>query len=207
MEAEHLVPRKLSTPAVADTDRERAAELLQQACGEGRLTLDEFSARVGAVWAAEDQQALAEATGGLAAPPPVGTSQPVSVVSATFGEHKQKGRWRLPRALAVRVLFGAAKLDLREAMVGPDAVADGAVDIQVKVRFGEVKILVPEGVEVELYGRAVFGSRSLRLAPVPRRIGTPVVRVHARVAFGELKVSSAPPGRTGVAHWLDDIFD
>lgn len=37
---------------ISDGDRERVAERLQQACGDGRITLEEFSVRVGAAWAA-----------------------------------------------------------------------------------------------------------------------------------------------------------
>jgi hypothetical protein len=39
---------------IGDPDRERAADLLERACGEGRLTLEEFRVRVGALWPAGD---------------------------------------------------------------------------------------------------------------------------------------------------------
>jgi hypothetical protein len=64
----------------SDLERERAAELLQKACGDGRLTLEEFSARVGAVWAAEDDSALEQATAGLAATHIVGSARSVDKV-------------------------------------------------------------------------------------------------------------------------------
>ncbi len=206
MNPERVVP-KLPAAVVTDADRERAAELLQRACGEGRLTLDEFSVRAGAVWAAESQAELAQVTDGLAEPPPVGSSQPVLEMSAVFGEHKQRGKWRLPRMMRVRAVFGSISLDLRQATIGADSVDDGVVDIHARVLFGECKITVPEGVEVEMYGRAAFGSRDLKLAPVPRRAGTPVVRIHSKVAFGELKVRSAPHNLMDrVPGWLRDFF-
>jgi hypothetical protein len=34
--------------------------------------------------------------------------------------------------------------------------------------FGQVTVIVPEGVEVDLTGAVVFSSHDLRLAPVPR---------------------------------------
>lgn len=195
-------------PAVTDRDREDAVELLQRACGEGRMTLEEFSTRAGAVWAADTRTELDEVTAGLTAPPPVGTSQPAERVSAVFGEHKQRGRWRLPRRLSVRSIFGSAKLDLREAMIDADAAQDRIVDIEVRVVFGEAKLTVPEGVEVEMIGTAMFGTRHLQLAAVPRRQGTPLLRIHTRVAFGELQIRSAPPGATGkFGRWLHDMID
>ena len=54
--------------------------MLQRACGDGRLTLEEFSVRVGAVWAAEDDAALQQATAGLATTPIVGSAD-VEVVA------------------------------------------------------------------------------------------------------------------------------
>lgn len=206
MEPEPVI-RRVPSPTVTDGEREHAVELLQRACGEGRMTLEEFSVRAGAAWAADTSAELADVTRDLAPPPPVGTSQPVSEISAIFSEHKQAGRWRLPRRLSVRAIFGSTKLDLREATIDADAVTDGVVDIAVKVRFGEVKVTVPEGVEVELFGRTMFGSRQLSLAAVPRRQGTPLVRVHCSVAFGELKVRSARPGGGGLVRLLQDLID
>lgn len=197
--------RPVPAPAVTDEEREAAVELLQRACGEGRMTLEEFSVRAGAAWAAEDRAELAEVTEGLAEPPPVGTSQPVSEMSAVFSEHKQFGRWRLPRRLSIRAIFGASKIDFREATIDADAVRDGVVDVTVHVLFGETKLIVPEGVEVEMYGRALFGNRTVNLAPVPRRQGTPIVRLHCKVTFGELKVRSAPAD--GHRQRFDRLFD
>lgn len=207
MEPERAVHR-LPSVAVTDADREHAVELLQRATGEGRLTLDEFSTRAGVAWETDDRAALAELTAGLAEPPPVGTSQPLAEVTAIFSEHKQGGKWRLPRRLRIRSIFGSAKLDLREATISAESLNEGVVDIHARVLFGECKITVPQGVEVEMYGSSNFGTRHLDLDPVPRRAGTPIVRIHAKVWFGELRVRSAPPGVTGTfARWLHDMID
>lgn len=206
MDPEHGVPR-VPAAVVLDADRERAVELLQRACGEGRLTLDEFSGRAAAAWAADSHAELAQVTEGLAEPPPVGSSQPVLEMSAVFGEHKQRGKWRLPRLLRIRSVFGSMELDLRQATIGADSVNDGVVDIHARVIFGECKIKVPEGVEVEMYGRAAFSSRELKLTPVPRRAGTPVVRIHSTVWFGELQVRSAPHDvPNNLPSWLEKFF-
>lgn len=207
MEPEPAI-RPLPVPQVTDDERERAVELLQRACGEGRMNLEEFSNRAGLAWAADTREELAEITEGLAPAPPVGTSQPVDTMSAVFGENKQRGGWRLPRALAVRAVFGSVKVDLREATIGADAVNDGVVDIHARVLFGEVKVTVPEGVEVEMSGSCLFGSRTLKLAAVARKPGTPLIRVHTRVLFGELGIRSAPLGSASrLGRWVSELFD
>jgi hypothetical protein len=187
---------------IGDPDRERAADLLQRACGDGRLTLEEFSVRVGAVWAADSAAELAKATSGLAQPPPVGTSQVVEKITCVFSENKRVGRWRMPRALRLFTVFGETELDLREVQTDADV-----VEIRGRCVFGSVKVIVPEGVEVELLGSAVFGSRKMRLAPVPRVAGTPLVRVDVNTYFGEVDVfSKGPNSGSALARWARDFF-
>jgi hypothetical protein len=187
---------------IGDPDRERAADLLQRACGEGRLTLEEFSVRVGAVWAADSAAELEKATSGLAPAPPVGTGQVIEKITCVFGENKRLGRWRLPRALRVVTVFGETELDLREAQTDAEV-----VEIKGRCVFGSVKVIVPEGVEVDLAGSAVFASRDVKLAPVPRVAGTPLVRINMNTYFGEVKVrSKGPNSGSALARWARDFF-
>jgi hypothetical protein len=71
-----MEPRPEQEPPAVLTDAERdtAAERLADAAGAGRLTLAEFSDRVGRIWAADTPAQLAEATAGIELPPPVGTT-------------------------------------------------------------------------------------------------------------------------------------
>jgi hypothetical protein len=177
----------------SDHERERAAELLQRACGEGRLTLEEFSARVGVVWAAETGEELARATAGLAAPV-VGSAQTVDSILTVFSENKRQGRWRLrARRLWLRTFFGSTELDLREVLTDQSVIEIGGI-----CAFGELKVIVPEGVEVDLTGSVVFASRKLQLAPVPRVPGTPEVRVHVATWFSSVEVFSRPYSLPGL---------
>jgi hypothetical protein len=191
----------MSTP-ISDSERERAAELLQHACGDGRLTLEEFTVRVGAVWSAESSTELERATGDLAPAPVVGSSQTVEKVTCVFSENKRIGRWRMPRVLRVLTVFGDSELDLREAQTDADV-----VEITGKCVFGSVKVIVPEGVEVEMHGASAFSAKAINLAPVPRLPGTPLVRVGVNVYFGELKVrSQGPNSGSPLARWVRDVF-
>jgi hypothetical protein len=193
---------------IADTDRQHAAELLQHACGEGRLTLEEFSVRVGAVWAADTSAELTEATAGLAGPTIVGQTIADERIVNVLGESKRHGRWRVPKnGLHLINVFGSCELDLRDAALGPDAMSTQVLAVEGRNVFGAIKIIVPEGVEVELTGASVFASRQQRLAPVPRLAGTPLVRIHLSNVFGEIKVYSQPPD-TGspLRRWLKGTY-
>ena len=175
----------------ADGDRERAAELLQRACGDGLLTLEEFSVRVGAVWAAETDTDLVRATADLAPAPVVGSARTVDKVVTVFSDNKRRGRWRLrTRRLRSHTVFGSVELDLREVLTDQPI-----IEITGACVFGNLKVIVPEGVEVDLAGAAVFASRDMHLAPVRRVPGTPEVRIEVTSWFSSVEIVSKPYAR------------
>jgi Domain of unknown function (DUF1707) len=173
-----IKPRREQAPVlVTQSDREAAVEALQRAAGDGRLPLAEFSERVGTALTAEARDQLEAATAGIEAAPSVGSTRTVSSIVTFFGNRRQVGRWRLPAALRARALFGDIYPDLRGVVVNDDV-----VDISAVTLFGTLTVDVPEGVEVELTGFDVLGDRELRLTPVPRRSGTPLIRVRGPTA-------------------------
>jgi uncharacterized protein DUF1707 len=181
---------------VAQPDREAAVQTLQVAAGDGRLPLQDFSERVGTALTAQTPDQLKAATAGLQAAPPVGSTRAVSHIVTLFGHRRQAGRWRLPGALRARALFGDLHLDLRDAVV-----SDDVVDISVIALFGNLTVDVPEGLEVELTGFDVLGDRELRLAPVPRRPGTPLIRLRAYGLLGDVYVRTPAEGERPPTWW------
>ena len=181
---------------VTEADREEAVETLQHAAGDGRLPLNEFSERVGTALTAETRHQLEAATAGLKAAPPIESTRTVSSIVTFFGHRRQTGRWRLPSALRARALFGDLHLDLREVTVHDDV-----VDISATTLFGNLTVDVPEGVEVELTGFDVLGDRDLRLAAVPRRPGTPLIRVRAHGLLGDVYVRTPAEGEQPPSWW------
>ena len=75
--------------------------------------------------------------------------------------------------------------------------AESEVELRLTSVMGDVEVLLPDGVEVELTGFDVMGDRDLVLAPVPRVPGTPLIRVRAHAVMGDVLVrsSSAPVDR------------
>jgi len=182
--------------SVTQADREAAVGALQRAAGDGRLPLEDFSERVGIALAAETRDQLDAATAGLAAAAPDGPARPVSSVVTIFGSRRQAGRWRLPGALRARALFGDIHLDLRETAIDGDVAEISATTV-----FGNLCVDVPEGVEVELTGFDVLGDRELRLAPVPPRPGTPLIRIRAHALVGDVNVRTPARGEKPPSWW------
>lgn len=180
-------------PALEPTDEQRAAgvEVLQRAVGEGRLTLGEFTDRVDVVLAATStadmRAALADLSNDLSV---VGASLTPTSFSV-FGDIRFSGRWRLRERNQGVTVFGDVRFDLRDSVC-----SEAEVRIEGRTLFGDVVVVVPEGVEADLSGFTIFGDRRLDLAPVPRQPHTPVVRVHGLTIFGDIRVQSLAPGES-----------
>ena len=197
---------------ISDAERNRAVDFLRHHCADGRLTLDEFSDRVGLVFAATTAGDLEAVTADLpAASPSRAATQDAPTVSpaasgrvrtaarwtvACMGGNAQKGRWRVEGDTNAIAIMGECRLDLREAeVVGPEAV------INAYAFMGGVDIIVPEGIDVVVSGLAIMGGKHRRVknvAPIP---GGPVIRVRAFAFMGGISVRSKssspelPPGR------------
>ncbi len=176
----------------SDADREATVTRLQRAVAEGRIDLTEFGERVEAAYAAATHDDLAALVADLPpdAPPPVeivGTRVPEEL-NTVFGDVKLAGP-NPPRR--VSTVFGDVRLDLRGLRTDVDR-----IEISLGTVFGDVDVVVAEGVDAELQGRTVFGDRKTQLAPVPRLAGTPRIVVHARSVFGDLRLRSLAPGES-----------
>jgi class 3 adenylate cyclase len=189
---------------IADTDRQRTVELLRQHCTEGRITLDEFSERVGVAFEAKTVADLQNALRELPVPfgppvtPPITTSEVTGRRTSrwTLGimsGGSQKGRWRVRGETNALAIMGGVELDLRGAEVEGNEVVINAYAF-----MGGIEIVVPEGILVELSGFAFMGGKDARIRPdVPIIPGAPVVHVRAFAIMGGVSVKSKPPLRPG----------
>ena len=106
-------PSEISRIRISDADRDRAASVLSDALAEGRLTVEEHSERLDAVYAAKTRAdivpvvsdlpgaaAALSASPGLparrdSAGPLAAESRPDRMI-AVFGELSRKGVWQVP---------------------------------------------------------------------------------------------------------------
>ncbi|MFD1935807.1 MULTISPECIES: DUF1707 domain-containing protein [Nonomuraea] len=146
----------------ADLDRERTAEILRAAAGDGRLGMEEFHERLDQVYSAKTYAELDLLTHDL--PTPAHTPLPVSspsttsgadsgVAIAVMGGFKRTGIWRAPRVLTTVAFWGGGKIDLREATLN-----GGEITIRAFAVMGGVDIIVPEDADVDVTGIGVMGG-------------------------------------------------
>jgi hypothetical protein len=183
-----------ATPVVraSDADREVVVARLQKALSEGRIDLDEFGQRAAVAYdattLAELQQVVADLPSDARPPVEIVGSRAPEVVSSVFGDVKLSGGSAPQR---VSTVFGDVRLDLRALRTDADR-----IDLYLSTVFGDIDVVVAEGVDAELQGRTVFGDRKTDLAPVPRLAGTPRIVVHAKAIFGDLRLRSLAPGQS-----------
>jgi hypothetical protein len=191
----------------SDAEREAAVERLRVATVEGRLTLGELTERTEAAYTATTRGDLARITADL---PEVSSSAAVPAqpnapadrewVVAVMGDSKRQGRWRVERPLAAVAVMGEVVLDLRGAEV-----PQGRVDVIATAVMGDVKIYVPDGVDVQLSGIAVMGDKKVQVREAPAGRTAPKVMVKATAVMGDVKVigdSYAEPARRTLRAWL-----
>jgi hypothetical protein len=202
-------PDPVPVVRASDAEREAAVTRLQTAVGEGRIDLDEFGQRAAAAYAAAT---TAELDGLLADLPAPATAVPAvgevvgertsGSVASVFGDVKIAATTTVPERAST--VFGDVRIDLRGLRTSAQT-----VHLQLNTVFGDVEVIVSEGVAAEIEGWTVFGDRRIELAAVPRLPGTPHVVVRGWTVFGDLKLRSLAPGESP-SRWravLDRLAD
>ena len=109
-----------------------------------------------------------------------------------FGNLERRGRWSVPRQLDLRVLFGNAELDLREASLAP-----GITRIEIGVKFGSLELILPPQLAIDVDVSSVLGSVEERhRVPPDDDPSRPLVRITGTVWFGNLSIETRLPGES-----------
>jgi len=188
--------------------RQDAEQLLSQRYAEDLIDARELERRLDKVEGAETLAEIEEVTCDLVDPAErdqalVPASQtaladPAQVPAqrrkmAIFGEVKQAGTWLPARSNQAIAIFGSNQLDFRGAQLGP-----GVTTVEVQAIFGEVKILVPPGLPVEVEVSPILGEvkQDDCIAPPQGSPETPQLRVSGVAVFGSVEVREREPGES-----------
>jgi hypothetical protein len=186
-------PAPLPALRASDVERERAADQLRQAAGEGRLTVDELDERLTRCYAATTVAELAALTvdvvvsghdrvpgsagapGAVVKPGPGGSSTIISILSGS----DRSGRWRVAPRLKVISVMGGADIDLTDAEF-----ASPVTLITVFSLMGGADIRVPDGVEVHITKFALLGGNDVELSDQAPPPGAPVIHLRMLSIMG-----------------------
>ncbi|MFC4057088.1 DUF1707 domain-containing protein [Planomonospora corallina] len=188
----------------SDQDRDRVAETLRAAAGDGRISLEELTERIDRAYTARTLGELDEVVSDLprygapspaAAPPPAPAGLPFPVpaegdilrLHTGSGRLAQTGRWTVPRHMSakagrwgkVRIDFTLADCPHREVLL----------DVEITSWFGDIVVVVPRGwwVRDEEVVRRRMGAVHNR-PPVPLAPDGVTVRLTGHVQTGDVWV-------------------
>jgi hypothetical protein len=183
----------------SDADRERVAETLREAAGDGRLTMDELDERLDAAYAAKTYAELVPITrdlpdtGSGPAPAPSQSSSgdvrqygedPTSHTAiAILGGFSRKGDWVVPKTLNAFMLMGGGEIDMRDAQF-----SEPEVSIHVVAIMGGCEITVPEDATVHVTGVGILGAFEHSVAGAGVR-GGPVIHISGVALMGGVEVT------------------
>lgn len=191
-------PNDISRLRISDADRDRAASLLSNALAEGRLSPQEHSERLDAIYAAKVQADIVpivhDLPGANAALAQVDYPGSVEVhrkrarLVALLGGISRKGRWQVPPDMEVITVVGGADFDLRQAPLPP-----GGATLRTICFLGGVEITVPPEIHVVDDGWAILGGREIPPdTPESSRPDAPTLRLTGITILGGISVKRRP---------------
>ncbi len=175
--------QRAPAPRASDADRERAADQLRHAAGDGRLTMDELDERLSSAYAARTHAELerltadvpvAHATASaaarrLAVRPGEGGAR---WLVAIMGGCEREGRWRVAGTCTLVNLMGGSDIDLNDAELAAEH-----VEMRVFSIMGGSEIHVPEGLNVEVSDFALMGGNRIDVGDATPDAGGPVLHL------------------------------
>jgi Domain of unknown function (DUF1707)/Cell wall-active antibiotics response 4TMS YvqF len=186
----------------SDADRERAADVIRQAAGDGRLTMEELDERLDAVYAAKTYAELEPMTRDLPQTPGGPAPAPAHVPArdpqrfggeatshgafAIMGGFSRKGDWVVPEEFTAFAFMGGGEIDLREARyAGPTAT------IHAITFMGGIEITVPEDANVRVTGIGIMGAFDHQSGGTGEP-GGPTIIVNGVAFMGGVEVKRRP---------------
>lgn len=192
-------PADRSLLRVSDADRDQTAEVLREAAGQGRISMDELDERLELAYAAKTYGDLAAVTrdlpqAGAALSPAsssvlagrIGGTPRHKVSIAIMSGARRMGAWVLPRSYVAVAVMGGIELDLREARF-----SEPEVTLHAYTLMGGIQITVPEDIDVDVSGVAFMGGFDHN-ATGPGTPGAPRVRIIGFAMMGGVEVKRKP---------------
>jgi hypothetical protein len=187
----------------SDADRERIANVLREAAGDGRLTMDELDERLDAVYAAKTYAELEPITHDLPGagtdyvppvPSPTATRDPARFggeptsqgAVAILGGFTRKGEWIVPKEFTAFMFMGGGEIDLREARF-----SQREVTIHIVAIMGGCEVIVPEDATVYVTGIGILGAFEHSDAG-PGSPDGPVITINGVAFMGGVDVKRKP---------------
>ncbi|WP_433022150.1 DUF1707 SHOCT-like domain-containing protein [Kribbella sp. CA-294648] len=172
----------------SDNDRERAAAVIQEAHGDGRLDFEEMDERLSRIYAAKTQLELRDATADLVPVARGGAAE--LTIRAKHSAQKREGAWTVPERVTALPEHSSLRLDFTDAVVHwPE------IHVEARPKHSSILMIVPEGWSVDLDQIDMVGSSASNKAGTAKPGG-----VRLRIT-GEARYSSITVRHPRKRHW------
>jgi hypothetical protein len=176
---------------VRDDVQQRATDFVKELYAAGDIDAERLDAGVAGVLAARTEAEVAEVVRSLPAPvaltsPDRRLTKPLEIHTG-LGRLRLAGKWQVAKETHISADLGSIRLDLTQAEFD-----DHVIDLHVYSGCGNITIIVPRGVAVQVTHHR--GGTDMRLEPpVP---GLPLVRLDATTNIGRIHLRHpGPPSR------------
>jgi hypothetical protein len=188
---------------VSDADRDKVADILREAAGDGRIDFAELDERLEATYAAKTYAELVPITHDLA-PAVHSTGTSLARVEreravAIMGGVERRGPWVVPEHFSVLCLMGGADLDLREATFSAREVT-----LRINTFMGGANIIVNHSTNVVVHGVGIMGGYSAPRSGPDLQLTADSPTVHIRgvaIMGGVSVVRKRMPGEDKTPGW------
>jgi hypothetical protein len=178
----------------SDADRDRAASVINNALAEGRLSAEEHSERLDAIYSAKTHAEIVPLLDDLperyspADPAVPSATQPASArrrgrIICFLSGSTRKGGWHPEPVIDIVTVLGGAELDFREAVLPGKEITVHATSI-----LGGVEITVPPDMHVIDNGVAILGGREISGGEEAVGPDSPVLRIEGFCLLGGIEV-------------------
>jgi hypothetical protein len=198
----------MSESLVALRDRrEQVIARLSDAYAADLFEVEELERRLDLAHNARTVAELDQLTADLAAPTPTTSTalvpaSPLAIDDPMRVDYKRlrvvmssverRGRWTVPKQLAVRTFWGNVELDFRDASLGA-----GITTIHVRATMANVEIILPPNLAIDVDVSSFAGNVEERhRVPPDLDPSRPMLRIVGKVRFGNLEISTRLPGET-----------
>jgi hypothetical protein len=191
---------KLASPVALALQREQIVKQLTDAFAADVIDMDEFDRRLDLAHQANEDTALMHLVQDL--PQTVGSAAQESSIGESDSRRKmwvvlssvsKDGPWQVPPQMEVKSVFGATVLDFRQAHF-----ESPRTQLQLNLTFGNIEIIVPPWLAVELGVTAIMGSVERKGGSETAPVAANAVRllICGRAIFSSVEVLVRLPGES-----------
>jgi hypothetical protein len=166
------------------SDRDAAIGRIQDAFARGDISYQDLDQRISSVLSARTPDEVQIAVGSLPMPP----EGRVVTIATKSGRIRRDGEWRVPRVLHIESEYSKVILDFSRATFETPI-----VDVELYLRFGGARIVVPDNLAVDLDGLRAEWKQPRYALPIRGPAARPLIRIAGSMEYGRLRVRRCQP--------------